>query len=82
MYHCTEVRFASLLSGGFPRMAVINQPEIKLANGTSVHCVKGCNASHLSILAFLESQLQATLSTVVHFTNRVGNKNVLSKIAN
>jgi hypothetical protein len=54
MYHCTEVRFASLLSGGFPRMAVINQPEIKLANCTSVHCVKGCNASHLSKLAFLE----------------------------
>ena len=33
----TEVRFASLLSGGFTSMAVINQPEKKLANCTSVH---------------------------------------------
>ena len=28
---CTEVRFASFLSGGFTTMAVINQPERKLA---------------------------------------------------
>ena len=34
---CTEVRFASLLSGGFTTMAVINPPEKKLANRTSVH---------------------------------------------
>ena len=33
---CTEVRFASLLSGGFTTMAVINPPEKKLANRTSV----------------------------------------------
>ena len=32
----TEVRFASLLSGGFTTMAVINPPEKKLANPTSV----------------------------------------------
>jgi hypothetical protein len=32
------VRFASLLSGGFTTMAVINPPEKKLANRTSVHC--------------------------------------------
>ena len=37
---CTEVRFASLLSGGFTTMAVINPPEKKLANRTSVHCLK------------------------------------------
>ena len=36
--HCTEVRFASLLSDGFTTMAVINPPEEKLANRTSVHC--------------------------------------------
>ena len=36
---CTEVRFASLLSSGFTTMAVINTPEKKLANRTSVHCV-------------------------------------------
>ena len=34
---CTEVRFASLLSGGFNTMAVINPPERKLAKRTSVH---------------------------------------------
>ena len=33
---CTEVRFASLLSGGFTSMAVINPPEKKLANRTSM----------------------------------------------
>ena len=35
---CTEVRFASLLSGGFTTMAVINPPEKKLAKRTSVRC--------------------------------------------
>ena len=35
---CTEVRFASLLSGVFTTMAVINQLEKKLANRTSVQC--------------------------------------------
>ena len=34
---CTVVRFASPLSGGFTTMAVINPPEKKLANCTSVH---------------------------------------------
>ena len=37
--HCTEVRFASLLSGGFTTMAVIKPPEKKLANCTSVNYV-------------------------------------------
>ena len=36
--HCTEVRFAIFLSGGFTTMAVINPPERKLAKRTSVHC--------------------------------------------
>ena len=35
---CTEVRFASLLSGGFITAVVVNQPERKLAKRTSVHC--------------------------------------------
>ena len=34
--HFTEVRFASFLSGGFTTMAVINPPDCKLANQTSV----------------------------------------------
>ena len=33
---CTEVRFASLLSGGFTTMELINPPGKKLANHTSV----------------------------------------------
>ena len=35
--HCTEVRFASLLSGGFITAIVVNPPERKLAKRTSVH---------------------------------------------
>ena len=38
--HCTEVRFASFLSGGFTTMAVINPPERKLAKRISVKCMK------------------------------------------
>ena len=37
---CTEVRFASFLSGGFTIMAVINSPEKKLAKRTSVQCTQ------------------------------------------
>ena len=37
--HYTEVRFASLLSGGFITVTVVNPPERKLAKRTSVHCV-------------------------------------------
>ena len=36
--YCTEVCFASFLSGGFTTMAVINPPERKLAKRTSVQC--------------------------------------------
>jgi hypothetical protein len=35
--HCTEVRFASFLSGDFITMAVIDLPERKLAKRISVH---------------------------------------------
>ena len=38
---CTELRFASFLSGRFTTMAVINPPERKLAKRTSV---QWCNA--------------------------------------
>ena len=37
--NCTEVRFASFLSGGFTTMAVIDPPERKLAKRTSVNCL-------------------------------------------
>ena len=36
MKQLTEVRFPSLLSGGFTTMAVINPPERELAKRTSV----------------------------------------------
>ena len=35
---CTEVCFASFLSGGFTTMSVVNLPDWKLANRTSVQC--------------------------------------------
>ena len=35
---CTEVRFASFLSGGFIIAIVVNQTKRKLAKRTSVHC--------------------------------------------
>ena len=35
---CTEVRFASFLSGGLITAIVKNPPERKLAKRTSVHC--------------------------------------------
>ena len=35
---CTEVRFASFLSGGFTTMSMINLPDWKLPNGTSALC--------------------------------------------
>ena len=40
MFHgkyCTEVRFASFLSGGFITAMVVNPPERKLTKCTSVH---------------------------------------------
>ena len=37
-YRCTEVCFASFLSGGFTTMAGINTPERKLAKRTTVYC--------------------------------------------
>ena len=38
--HCTEVRFASLLSGGFITAIVVNPPERKLAKRTFLHWLK------------------------------------------
>ena len=37
---CTEVRFASFLSGGFTTMEVINPPEKKLSKPISVEWCK------------------------------------------
>ena len=44
--YCTEVRFASFLSCIFITMAVINPPEKKLANRTSVQ--RGKNVPNIS----------------------------------
>ena len=40
LVHCTEVRFASFLSGGCITAIVVNSPESKLTKRTSVHCSK------------------------------------------
>jgi hypothetical protein len=40
LLQCTEVRFASFLSGRFTSMEVINPPESKLAKRTSVQCIE------------------------------------------
>ena len=39
---CTEVRFATNLSGGFTTIAVINPPERKVAKHISVQCPDDC----------------------------------------
>ena len=39
LHHCTEVRFASFLSGGFTTMAVMNPPKKKLKKRISVQCL-------------------------------------------
>ena len=60
-YLCTEVRLASLFSGGFITMTVINPPERKLAKHTSVHCFMGhlgrtaCNVNFISVQTSQES---------------------------
>ena len=51
--HCTEMHFASLLSSEFTTMAVINPPENKLANRTSVHCVYSINIHYNIVTADL-----------------------------
>ena len=38
--HCTELHFASFLSGIFTTIALKNPPERKLTKQTSVHCVR------------------------------------------
>ena len=48
--HCTEVRFASLLSSRFSTMAVINPPEKKLANRTSVQWFADLALGHFKLL--------------------------------
>ena len=37
--HCTEVRFASFLSGGFATIAVMNPQEKRWEKRTFVHCI-------------------------------------------
>ena len=72
---CTEVRFASLLSGGFTTVAVINPLEKKLANCTSAQCVKSARStqrvenitfslSHTCYKPLLLLKLAAALHTV------------------
>jgi hypothetical protein len=52
--HCTEVRFASFVSGGFITVIVVNPPERKLVKRTSVHCIVSLSTI-LSVLALVWS---------------------------
>ena len=45
--YCTDVHFASFLSGGFTTVAVINPPERKLAKRTSVQCMYFLNCGNV-----------------------------------
>ena len=47
--HCTEVCFASFLSGGFTSLAVINPKERNLAKRTSVQCTEVRNALYFPV---------------------------------
>ena len=65
----TEVRFASLLSGGFTTMAIINPPERKLAKRTSVQCgVQDC-------CHWMNDLLKGEVSSVVRLNNFVTEEN-------
>ena len=60
---CTEVRFASFLSGGFTTVAVINPPEKKLANRTSVQWLK------LSLTILVVSKIFCFLKIEIQMRN-------------
>ena len=51
--HCTEVHFASFLSGGFTAIAVINPPKSKLAKCTSVQCNVSYNIHFVNVVKCL-----------------------------
>ena len=48
--HCTEVRFATFLSGGFITAIVLNPQERKLEKHTSVHWVDDLAIGHIKLL--------------------------------
>ena len=58
--HCTEVRFASFLSGGFIAAIVVNPPERKLAKRTSVQWFADLALGHFKLL--LKSSILIFLS--------------------
>ena len=53
---CTEVLFASILSGGFTNMTVINPPEKKLAKRTSVQWSKSGFRRHVWVVIILQKE--------------------------
>ena len=58
LVHFTEVRFASLLSGGFTTMAVTNQLERKLTKHTSMQWAKYLVFAQTNIELLLHQELQ------------------------
>ena len=70
--HCTEVRFACFLSGGFFTDIVVNPPERKLAKRTSVHCTKRDSSPQdlktMTLNAFIASDVCVTRGLRSFFT--------------
>ena len=67
MQQCTEVRFASFLSGGFITAIVVNPPERKLAKSTSVQwsmSYYGCHALNMLLKTWAQSWCQVCLWTM------------------
>ena len=62
---CTEMHFASLLSGGFTAMAGINPPERKRAKRTSVKC----SSVPINIFGYL-SPLKTGNADIIDLKNR------------
>ena len=74
---CTDVRFASFLSGGFTTMAAINPPEKKLAKRTSVRWVDSPSHPTLDFLGLRSCRIVTVcvrdhLNLRYHFTKVSG----------
>ena len=61
LHQCTEVRFASIFSGGFITAVVVNQPERKLAKRTSVQWPKNLSSFKFESQLIKIQQLQTYL---------------------
>ena len=71
--HCTEVHFASFLSGGFITAIVVNPPERKLAKRTTVHCSTAVQCSAVKVQTCADLLWQAgTQTAILHMHPQCG----------